>query len=85
MTVTFKAHDGKRMFKHKETWKGRLIFSFMYLPVGPSFIQKSVTSITICRLEELIDAAVAELSIFAGKITWHIVELKQPKGVAGVL
>jgi len=45
-----------------------LIISFMYLPVGPSFIQKNVTSITICRLEELIDAAVPELNIFAGKI-----------------
>jgi len=62
-----------------------LIISFMYLPVGPSFIQKNVTSITICRLEELIDAAVPELNIFAGKIEWCAVELQQPKGVAGVL
>lgn len=68
-----------------DTWKGGLIISFMYSPVGPSFIQKSVTSVTICRLEELIDAAAAELNIFAGKIMWHAVELQQPKGVAGGL
>jgi len=41
----------------------------MYSPVGPSFTQKSVTGVTICRLEELIDAAADELNIFAGNIT----------------
>lgn len=67
------------------TWKGGLIISFMYSPVGPSFIQKSVTGVSIRRFEELIGAAAVELNIFAGKIMWCTVELQQPKGVAGGL
>lgn len=48
-------------------------------------IQKRVTCVTICRLQELIDAAEAKLNVFPAKIKLCGVELQQPKRVAGDL
>lgn len=50
-------------------------------PVGPSLTPQSVTGVTACRLEELIDTAAAELSIFAGQRTRGGGELES-RGVA---
>lgn len=66
------------MFKHRHM-KGRVDHFISVLASRYLIHPKKCHHVTICRLEELIDAAAAELNISAGKITWRAVELQNLK------